>query len=244
MWILSPLSWLVLWLGVYAFGNIRHWNRRWLLRICGTGTILSITAMTPMFANWLVAWLEVSPPQASDCAVRPPSVAVVLAGGVDGFVRMEQDTSALSIASRRRADSAAEWWSLSPGRQLVVAGGSGYWGGAPESVLMSRYLQRLGVPAAAIRIESESRDTWQNAHNVAALRPALPREIVLVTSAMHMRRARYSMQEAGFTVCPLYADRRYVPFRRPSHLLPDSGGLAKTEAALHELVGLAYYHWR
>lgn len=242
MWILSPLSWLLPSILVFAVGALLPRRRRWLLVLGGAGMAVSVLAMTPVVANRLVGWLEAMPTQPAACAVRPPDVAVVLAGGVDRFARSEDDVSVLSIGSRRRAEKALGWWLERPGRTLVVAGGSRR--AVPEAILLAGYLRRLGVPADAIRTETRSLDTWENARNLAAMRPALPREVVLVTSAMHMRRADYSMREAGFLPCALGADWRYVPFRRWRYLLPDSGGLDKTEAALHELVGLAVYRIR
>lgn len=244
MWILSPLSWLLLAVPVFALGALLPRRRKWLLWIGGAGIAGSVLAMTPVFANRLVGWLEAMPEQPQACETRPPDVAVLLAGGVDRFARSEEDVSVLSIDSRRRAEKALGWWRQEPGRRLVVAGGSRGRRSVAEAVLVAGYLQQLGVPAEAIRTETRSLDTWENARNVAALRPALPREVVLVTSAMHMRRAKYSMEQAGFTVCALGADWRYVPFRRMGYLVPDSGGLDKSEAALHELVGLAVYRLR
>src|SRR5690606_519955 len=215
-----------------------------LLWIGGAGIAGSVLAMTPVFANRLVGWLEAAPVQPRACETRSPDVAIVLAGGVDRFARSEEDLSVLSISSRRRAEKALGWWREKPGRRLVVAGGSRGRRSVPEATLVAGYLQQLGVPAGAVIAETRSLDTWENARNVAALQPALPREVVLVTSAMHMRRAKYSMEKAGFTVCPMGADWRYVPFRRLGYLVPDSGGLDKSEAALHELVGLVVYRLR
>lgn len=242
MWILSPLSWLLPSILVFATGALLPRRRAWLLMLGGAGMAVSVLAMTPVVANLLVGWLEEMPEQPAACAVRPPDVAVVLAGGVDRFARSEEDVSVLSIGSRRRAEKALGWWREQPGRELVVAGGSRR--AVAEATLLAGYLRQLGVPEAAIRTETRSLDTWENARNVAAMQPALPRDVVLVTSAMHMRRAGYSMREAGFSPCVLGADWRYVPFRRLRYLLPDSGGLEKTEAALHELVGLAVYRFR
>lgn len=244
MWILSPLSWLMLGLGACAAACLVRRGRRWLL---GPGICMiavALLAMTPAVANLLVGWLERAPGQPATCIERPPDVAVVLAGGIDGPARSEDDIPVLGIASRRRADAALAWWRAGPGRQLVVAGGSREPRGVPEAVLVAGYLRRLGVPGSAIRVETESLDTWQNAHRLAALRPALPRDVVLVTSDMHRRRAAWSLRQAGFTPCLASADPRYVPFRRPGYLVPDSGGLAKSEAALHELAGLVAYRLR
>lgn len=244
MWILSPLSWLLASVLVFAVGALPKRRRGWLLASGIAGIVVSVAAMTPLAANLLVGWLEAMPEQPAACATRPPDVAVVLAGGVDRFARSEEDLSVLSIASRRRAEKAVVWWRERPGRELVVAGGSRSRRSVPEATLLAGYLEVLGVPASAIRTETRSLDTWQNAHYVAAIRPALPREIVLVTSAMHMRRAGYSMREAGFSPCVLGADWRYVPFQRLRYLRPDSGGLDKAESALHEIVGLVVYRIR
>lgn len=244
MWILSPLSWLLLAIVVFVLGAVLPWRRKWLLCIGGAGMVVSVLVMTPVVANRLVGWLEEMPEQPQACTMRPPDVAIVLAGGVDRFARSEEDVSVLSIDSRRRAEKALGWWRERPGRRLVVAGGSRSRRSVPEATLVAGYLRQLGVPADVIRTETRSLDTWENARNAAAMRPALPREVVLVTSAMHMRRAHYSMEQAGFTVCALGADWRYVPFRRLGYLVPDSGGLDKSEAALHELVGLAVYRLR
>lgn len=244
MWILSPLSWLLVAVLLFVSGVMLPHRRRWLLWLGGIGMLASVVVMMPIVANRLVGWLEEMPEQPRMCVARPPDVAVVLAGGVDRFARSKEDVSVLSIDSRRRAEKAVAWWRAQPGRQLVVSGGSRSRRGIAQATLIAGYMQWLGVPAGAIRTETESLDTWQNARNVAAMRPAVPGEVVLVTSAMHMRRAQYSMRKAGFTTCALGADWRYVPFRRMSYLVPDSGGLEKSEAALHEIVGLLVYRLR
>lgn len=243
MWILSPLSWLLLCGLAFVVGRKTAINRCHLALACSLGAALSVVAMTPWFANYMVGWLEEMPPQSPLCNQRPPDVAVVLAGGVDRFPSNQDDLSVLNVASRRRAEKAVTWWRQLPGRTLVFAGGSPGRHAVPEALLMSRYVQQMGVDPAAIRIESASQDTWQNARNLRSMSPALPEKVVLVTSAMHMRRALYSMEQAGFEVCALGADWRYVPFQRLSYVIPDSSGLTKTESALHELVGLVYYRF-
>ena len=76
------------------------------------------------------------------------------------------------------------------------------------------------------------------------MQPPLPHRVVLVTSAMHMRRARYAVESAGFEACPVPADTRRIPFGLPGSLIPRTTALAKSEAAVHEVVGLLHYQWR
>ncbi len=242
-WLLSPLSWLLLALLVACLGLWRRPSDRWLLRICIAVAAVAVLAMTPLAANALVGWLEAPQPTDRACTSSPPQLAVVLAGGVDSVPAHVADLSALGITSRRRVERAAAWWRERSGRSLIVAGGPQTAGGIPTGALMADYARRLGVAAPALQVEGESISTWENARSLATLRPPLPRRMVLITSAMHMPRARYAMARAGFQVCPLAADHRRIPFGLPGYLIPRSSALDKTEAALHELVGIGYYHW-
>jgi uncharacterized SAM-binding protein YcdF (DUF218 family) len=241
MWLLSPLSWLLL-AGLGACIAARRRSSRWL-RASLAGAVLSVFAMTPMFANLLLGWLERPLPVPASCVASPPQVAVVLAGGVDRVSRDERDVSVLGVASRRRMERAVEWWRAQPGRAIVVSGGPAWRGGIPESRWLIRHAQRLGVPAAAMRGEEASSNTWENSRGVAAMVPALPRRVVLISSATHLPRARFAMERAGFEVCPIATDWRRVPFGLPGSLIPQSSALLKTEAALHELAGMLYYRW-
>ena len=241
MWWLSPLSWLLLALVGLAVSLAWRPRMRLWRAVCMGVIVVSFIAMTPWVANLLVHSLESRVKPSADCRARSPGVAVVLAGGVDRKAHAQDNYSVLTQASRRRAEAAARWWREAPGRQLVLAGGSGWQGSPPEARLMAAYQRALGVPADAMRLETHSRTTWENARHLAALAPALPRDIVLVTSALHMPRASFSLQQAGFRTCPLATDERYVAFQHAGFLVPDSGGLAKTEAALHEWVGLLAY---
>lgn len=242
MWLLSPLCWLFLALtALVALVRWRPRARGWQA-CCSALVLVSIMAMTPWVANLMVLSLEDQVKPSPVCRARSPAVAVVLAGGVDRKAHDVENYSVLTLASRRRAEAAARWWREAPGRQLVLSGGSGWSGSPPEARLMAAYLRALGVPEEAMRLETRSRTTWENARQLAALKPALPREVVLVTSALHMPRADLSLRQAGFSPCPLPTDERYAAYQHAGFLMPDSGGLVKTEAVLHEWVGMLAYH--
>lgn len=243
MWMLSPLSWLLL---ALLFAGLGLWLRergRWLL-CAGIGVaVVAILAMTPLVANALVGWLETRQPTVLACVSSPPQVAVVLAGGVDAEPTAPSDLAALGITSRRRVERAIAWWHERPGRSLIMSGGPRLARGIPTGALMADYARRLGVAVTALQLEGTSVSTWENARGLALLQPPVPRRVVLITSAMHMPRARYAMERAGFDVCAIATDPRRIPFGWPGYLFPRSSALDKTEAALHELVGLAYYRW-
>jgi uncharacterized SAM-binding protein YcdF (DUF218 family) len=240
---LSPLTWLLAAFLLACVGFGMRARGRWLTRISIGLAAVAVLAMTPMVGNGLIGWLETQPPMTAPCLSSPPQVAVVLAGGVDTAPTGLADLASLGISSRRRVERAVEWWHERPGRSLVMSGGPQLDAGVSTGALMADYARRLGVAPAALDVEGASTSTWENARALAGLRPSLPRRIALITSAMHMPRARYAMARAGFSVCAIAADKRRIPFGLPGYLIPRSSALDKTEAALHEFVGMAYYRW-
>ena len=246
MWWLSPLSWLLVAGTGLVAGCVWRDGRpaRLLRRVCVGVAGVAVLAMTPWIANLLVGWLETPSAEPAWCRRSPPATAVVLAGAVDVAPRHGGDFGALNIESRRRVERAAAWWHERPGRSLVMAGGPQAGSAVPRAELMAAYARRLGVEQEALRVETGSTSTWENARGLAMLRPPLPRRIVVVTSAMHLPRARFAVGAAGFEVCGLAAGSVRIPFGLPGYLIPRTSALAKTEAALHELVGMAWYRWR
>lgn len=241
-WLLSPLAWLLLAGAVLVWSLLR---RRPLATVLAVGVIaLAVALMTPIVSNALTSSLEQPFGDANGCAHDPPSTAVVLGGGLDGTPRDDADFSVLNLSSRLRVDRAVAWWREGEGRTLVMQGGANY-GGAPAlAQLMAAYARELGVPSTAIHTETGSGDTWENAIHAAKIAPPLPRRVVLVTSLIHLERARVAYTRNGFEVCPLGTDMRRLPSRIPWALVPRTSALEHSEAALHEWAGLAYYRWR
>ena len=238
--LLSPLAWLVM-AGVLA-GAAGWLPHPALLRLLALLLgLAALAAMTPWVANRLVGWLERDAPQAA-CATLPPTL-VVLAGGVDLRPRDASDFGALNGASRRRMDAAITAWRSDPRTRLLLSGGRTARYAPPLAVLMASYAQWAGVPAHALALDTESRDTWQSARSVAARFPPGTR-VGLVTSASHFPRARLAFESAGVPTCAVTADVRRLPTGLPWALIPRLSALEKTEDALHEWVGLAWYRWR
>ena len=238
--LLSPLAWLVL-AGALAgvAGALPHSG---IVR--GIALLLAavaLGAMTPWVANRLVGRLEAAA-LGAPCA-RIPDTLVVLAGGVDRRPRDASDFSALNGASRRRMDAAISAWRRVPATRLLVSGGPSARHAPAIASLMAAYARWAGVPPAAISVEASSLDTWQSAQAVAARFPRGTR-VGLVTSASHWPRARVAFEHARLEVCAVPADIRRLPVGLPWALIPRLSALGKTEDALHEWVGLAWYRWR
>jgi uncharacterized SAM-binding protein YcdF (DUF218 family) len=104
-------------------------------------------------------------------------------------------------------------------------------------------LESFGIPASRIELEGASRNTHENAVFTRELvRPKPGERWLLVTSAHHMPRSVGSFRRAGFAVEPYPVDwrtRGAPDLARPFGIA--AGGLARTDVAVREWVGLLVY---
>lgn len=216
-----------------------RWLPRSLRFVALVPIITCVLLATPIVANSLVHWVE-SRISATKCVSPLPDTIVVLGGGSQRDAANDQDVMALAEMSLRRLIVAADLQRENPESTLVISGGIARYD-MPESVLMGALAERLGVPRANLLLEQASRTTWQNAQFVAALQPAIPRRIRLVTSDIHLPRAVFAFEQAGFDVCAIGAGSLYAARDDWAYFLPSTTALAKSDAVLHELLGDVAY---
>ena len=235
--LISPLGTSLL---LVALGARLLARRRGLARACFLAAI-----------GWIVLW---SMPVASDAlrgaieaksgprtieSVQPASVGVVLGGGVRGKRLPERPYADLHAAADR-VWHAARLYHAGKVQKLLLSGGVVRSGDDSEAEAMRSLAADLGVPPEALLLEGRSTDTRGNADETLALLKGLGvREIVLVTSALHMPRARKTFEERGIRVRPAPTDFEVVPM--PFDLLrvlPSAQALADSARAMKELAGL------
>jgi uncharacterized SAM-binding protein YcdF (DUF218 family) len=118
-----------------------------------------------------------------------------------------------------------------------------------EGDQLAAQARALGVPAERIAVTAFVFNTADEAREVAALlrsRTVPHPRIVLVTSAFHMRRAMQLFQQEGIAVEPFPVSFRSADLDGFSvfWLLPSVNALAKTQTALREWYGRAFYGLR
>lgn len=244
IWGTSPLLYAVVLLVLIVVG----WH--WLptsVRYAGIAMeVLLVASMTPLGATLLARAVAMRAPPARMCAGPRPGMVVVLGAGFEHAANSPDDYGALHEAGLQRVFTAVALWKKLPGARLVVAGGAGW--NIREAEPMANLAMQLGVPPEAVEIENRSRNTWQNARNVAALSPPVPRRIWLVTSAVHMPRAVDAFRAWGFEPCAWPSDLPEIRIHLWSGVfIPQGSGAVMTSIALHELFGGAEYKflaWR
>jgi len=118
----------------------------------------------------------------------------------------------------------------------------------PEGEILAERAAALGVPHGQMLVTDKVTNTADEARAVARhlqeQRSTTPNaQIILVTSAFHMRRARVLFARAGFQVVPFPVDFHVSVGRTFTmlDLLPTASSLSKTELALREWYGFLFY---
>ena len=136
---------------------------------------------------------------------------------------------------------------------LLFTGYAGV-GEVSTAAMNARAAEELGVDPERIRVNSEPRNTAEEAAAVAAAVAGRPRSrrttapervgsttVILVTSASHMPRSVYLFEREGVAVIPAPADFRAAGRDYSAWgLLPSASALRNTERAWYEYLGLAW----
>lgn len=111
---------------------------------------------------------------------------------------------------------------------------------------MSAFLVGQGVPAAHIIVESRSTSTYENALETCELLAARRiRSVVLVTDAMHLRRATLVFQKQGCQVVPSGCNYATYDFDWSIQaFLPRLSAAGDFHRVAHEWLGIVYYRLR
>lgn len=192
----------------------------------------------PVASDGLRGWLEdAAGPRAVE-ALAPAPAMVVLGGSTRGARPPRRPYPDLGAAADRLWH-AARLYRAAKAPLLVLSGGTGHEGEGPEAEAMRQFLLELGVPAGAMVLESASVTTAGNAaFSARLLRQRGIEQVLLVTSALHMRRARALFELEGIRVIPAPTDHEVVD--RPFRLLdvvPDAEALEGSGRAIKEIVG-------
>ncbi len=234
--ILPPASLLLM---ILSGLILLRWRRTAGRILLAFGIILLYGLSIDPVADRLIRPLEAAYKPFSSTDARPDAVVVLGGGAHDlSWVPAPPAPSERSLERLVHGIQRARTLQL----PLVITGGSGRItpGGAPEADAMADVAVRLGFPKKDIIVESRSRNTWENAESVK--QTIQGKNIILVTSAFHMKRSFGMFKKKGFTVLP--DPTGYLSQTQPPSLallLPNAGALNTSSTALAEYVSLAWY---
>lgn len=220
----------------------------------GLGIGLSLTGLlwiwlwaTPVFSDWVRGSLEGRYSPVSVESLPSADAILVLGGAVEGvaFPRLHPDLN----AAADRVWHGARLFHAQKAPLVILSGGRLPWNEdqGPEAEAMLQFLIDLGVPKDRVILEGRSRNTYENARETGRLLAAAGgKKGLLVTSALHMRRAEATFEGAGIDVVPVPTDFEVLAKRKKTLLdyLPNAGALEGSSRALKEYLGVFVYRWR
>ena len=231
---------LVLCLLGLAFGALRWRRCKWTF--FGLGLALFFLAGCGPLPALLLKWLQ------APYATRPTITwaqhnAIVLLGAGTTHVIGTSQVEPTFLANGRIIEAYALYRSCRQGGndcKIVVSGGDPFRNGVTEAAAYGQVLTSMGMVSSDLLLETRSMSTWQNAQFVQPLlKDYRPEQILLVSSATHLSRARLFFTHFGMDVIPVrgdYADVRMTWW-------PNAWNLALADLALHEYNGLLTYRF-
>jgi uncharacterized SAM-binding protein YcdF (DUF218 family) len=163
---------------------------------------------------------------------------VVLGGGHRSDPGLPAN-SQISAAALGRVVEGVRLYKSTPGSKLLFSGGAVF-DPVPEAAVMARIAEILGVKPQDIVLESDSRDTAEEAEVIGSM---IGKErFILVTSAAHMPRSMALFKKRGLQPIPAPTDFqvREGPVPDPGRFFPRASSLSGVENAWHEYLGLAW----
>ena len=173
---------------------------------------------------------------------------VVLGGGLHPSGQFLVSSSVTS-STLRRCVSAAEVYRRCGEVPIVCCGGATLRDRPElsEAEAMRDCLVLMQIPAARVILEKRSRNTRENAtHALEILQRRGLENVVLVTSAGHMKRAVSCFNSVGIDVVPLPCShrRRVQSLDHVKSWIPSASALSESNGAMQECLGLMWYKIR
>lgn len=218
-------------------------GRRWLAAVVLCYLFLSSQPGAMLLARTLSGSYR---PIASASEARGARAIVLLGSGSVNLRSTGRQLSYVTMDAGLRAIETARVFDLLHGPMVIASGGvtERDSAAAPESIALQRALIDLGVRPERIVLESESKNTRDEAVIIKRLLAERGlTDFVLVTSPLHMRRSLLAFEQQGMhpipSVAPLVPD---LPDGRYRYL-PNGLWLLVSDLVIYEWLARAYYWW-
>jgi uncharacterized SAM-binding protein YcdF (DUF218 family) len=238
--LIRPINWIVFCL---LFGMISKKEKRkrrflWL----GIGMLVFFT--NPFFANLIMHNWEVPSPAVQELATY--DVGIVLGGYVNYSSSSWGDR--LNLNERpNRLIQAIQLYQRGKIKKILLSGAAGTIldPRLEEDPQLTDFLLQAGIPEEDILVEPRSKNTFENIRfSKQLIDEQLPQSnILLITSAFHVRRAMAICKKEKLDCTPFSTDKIAKPIHWSpnSWLLPDHSALQSWEILIKEWVGFGAY---
>ena len=234
-----PIVLIVISLVLAGILKIELWRRRFFY--LGLGMLLFFS--NAFIANEVMKAWEVDPVPLESIK-KEYKLAIVLSGVILGDTEIEDRAF---IARGDRLYHPVLLYKMGKVKQLFASGGTGRLVdiGQREAEEMVKVFENMGVAESDIFFESEARNTHENARESIKWMDGRYKEseVLLITSAFHMRRSHACFKKLGFSPdvfsCDIYTSKRRWSFDRL--FIPSVDALRIWHKLIKEWTGMAAY---
>jgi uncharacterized SAM-binding protein YcdF (DUF218 family) len=233
--------------GLFGLKKFRRIAISLLAIACGSLLLLSMPAVSNVLLRSLESTSAIDNETLKQYQLASPLqiAIVVISGGRQTHTPEYGSIDTVSANSLQRLKYAS-WLQKKVNLPILLSGGSRFNEATSEAVLMNQVMLS-SFSIAPKWIESQSRTTAESAlFSSQILRKNNISEIILITHALHMPRAKLAFEKQGIKVigAPIAFYSRTLKQRNWNDYLPNFNALHKSSLALHEMLGLAWYKIR
>jgi len=218
-------------------------RKRPALRFFSSGAVLYVIFGFSPLAIWLLEPLEIHASAGAAKDLDGAAGIIVLGGAIEGNSTLGGGATHLNESADRMIE-AVHLAARYPSMPVLFSGGKAELferqDTETEAELARRFFEAFNIRPPRLMLESQSRNTLENAVlSAKLLRPKPGQKWILVTSAFHMPRAKALFEAQGFSVLARPADFKTSGLNSWWYIFPKaSDGLRRLDLAAKEWGGL------
>jgi len=213
------------------------------IKISLLGLLILIFCSVPIISNKLIFYLEKDYSLQSVKDVTKADAIVVLSGMIS-TINSKEKLSYEFNDSIDRILSGIDLFKEDKASFLILTNGKMPWSvGIPEGEYLKDFSIKYGIPEDRILLTDNVQNTDQEAISVKKLLKTNEANIILVTSAFHMPRAKKVFEAANIKVIPFAVDFK-TPIKKITIIdfIPSANSLKDTSHFFREMIGRLYYN--
>lgn len=226
---------LIIYLLIYSLWKKKRWP-------VYTAIICLYVFSTPIFASSFFKLIEGSEPRKTPKDMPKADAIVVLSGMINKVKSTDSISSEWGDADR--FFGGIELFKAGKAPKIIFTRGKMPWDTTllTEGDILKRFAIGFGVPDTSIVLTSKVENTNDEVNSIMHLM-GNEKSIILVTSAFHMKRAKYLFEKSKFKVIPYKVDFKSNGVNNLTLIdfLPDISYFNLIQIALWEFFGLEFY---
>ena len=207
------------------------------------GLLILIICSLPIISNKLIFYLE-KDYNLQDISNIANADAIVVLSGMVVKINTKENISYEFSGAVDRILSGIDLFKENKAPLLILTNGKLPWSvGIPEGEYLKKFSIKFGIPEEDIMLTDNVQNTDQEAKSVKKLLNTNDVNIILVTSAFHMSRAKKVFEATNIKVIPFAVD-----FQNSSKkvaimdFVPSANSFSNTSHFVREMIGRLYYN--